>query len=273
MIVLKLAAVPAVVWLASLAGRRWGHRVSGLIGGFPLIAAPIVLYLAMGGASGEFIADTAWTTMAVAPAVGVHCLVYGWMSRLSMPRRLHWVVCLACAWTACIIAEVILSGWVIKGPAGAALALGLASLASWLMPRVRGPVSIPHIPAVEIVVRMAAALVIAALIMLGAEFFGPRASGILLGFPVTSSVLPAFTLYLYGSDATIRLLSGFTIGLIGFVTYFFAFASLVLPLGAGWSFAAGVVASVATVSVALTWQRTRPGARQFSTRHGKPDEH
>lgn len=257
MIVLKLAAVPAVVWLASLAGRRWGHRVSGLIGGFPLIAAPIVLYLAIGGASPEFVAETAWTTMAVAPAVGVHCLVYGWMSRLSLPRGAHWVVCLTCAWTACVITELILSNWVIKGPAGAALALGLASVAAALMPKVHGTVTIPRVPAFEIVVRMAAALAIAALIMLGAESFGTRASGILLGFPVTSSVLPVFTLYLYGADATIRLLSGFTIGLIGFVTYFFAFASLVLPLGAGPAFAAGVVASVGAVSGSLYWQRMR----------------
>lgn len=257
MIVLKLAAVPAVVWLASLAGRRWGHRVAGLIGGFPLIAGPIILYLALGSAPRDLVADTAWVTMAVAPAVGVHCLVYAWMSRLTMPRRVHWALCLLCAWTVCVITELVLSAWVIKGPAGAALALGLASLVAMLMPRVRVAVAVPRIPAFEIVVRMAAALLIAAVVMLGAEAFGPRISGALLAFPITASVLPAFTLYLYGADATIRLLSGFTVGLIGFVAYFYAFASLLLPVGAGWAFVMGVAASVVTVSLALSGQRMR----------------
>ena len=63
MIALKLAAVPAVVWLASLAGRRWGHRVAGLIGGFPLIAGPIVLYLALGEASRAFGAEKFFTVV------------------------------------------------------------------------------------------------------------------------------------------------------------------------------------------------------------------
>lgn len=45
MIAIKLVAILAVIWLASYAGRHWGHRISGLISNFPLIAAPIVLFL------------------------------------------------------------------------------------------------------------------------------------------------------------------------------------------------------------------------------------
>src|SRR5207237_568850 len=37
---LRLALVPAAVWLASLAARRWGHSVSGYLGGMPLIGGP-----------------------------------------------------------------------------------------------------------------------------------------------------------------------------------------------------------------------------------------
>ena len=93
--------------------------------------------------------------------------------------------------------------------------------------------------------------------MVGAENFGPRISGILLGFPITASVLPVFTLYLYGADATIRLLAGFATGLLGFVACFFAFASLIEPLGPWPAFVAGVLASVITVSLALAWQSIR----------------
>ncbi len=47
LLLLKLALVPFAVWLASLAARRWGHAVSGYLGGLPLIGGPITLYLAL----------------------------------------------------------------------------------------------------------------------------------------------------------------------------------------------------------------------------------
>ena len=131
MIAVKLIAVPVAIWLASYAGRRWGHRISGLISGFPLIAAPIVLFLSY-SAPRAFVADTAWFTLAAAPAIGVHCLVYAWMTRLPLPRRFHWLVCLIAAWIACVSVQWLLSAWLVKGALGAALALGQMLLAAAL---------------------------------------------------------------------------------------------------------------------------------------------
>ncbi len=256
MIFIKLLAVPIVIWLASWAGRRWGHRISGLISGFPLIAAPIVLFLSI-DAPRAFIADLSWVTMTVAPAIGVHCFVYAWLARLRLPRKIHWAVCLLCAWAACVSVEWFLSAAPLKGVAGAALALGEMLVLAALMPHARPNAQMPRIPAVEMAVRMGAALVIAAIVMLGAETFGPRVSGMLLAFPITASVLPVFTLYLYGADATIRLLSGFITGLTGFVAYFFAFASLVEAQGPATAFFAGVAASLLAVSLTLAWQTLR----------------
>jgi hypothetical protein len=258
MIAVKLIAVPVVIWLASYAGRRWGHRVSGLISGFPLIAAPIVLFLSF-SAPRDFVADTAWFTMAAAPAMGVHCLVYAWLARLQLPRKFHWAVCLLSAWVACVATQWLLSGWVIKSALGGAIALAALLLAACLMPGIRGIAGVPRIPVSEIVVRMMAALAIAATVMIGAEMFGPRVSGILLSFPITASVLPVFTLYLYGESATIKLLKGFLTGLLGFVPYFCVFALLVEPLGAWPAFIGGALASIASVSLALGWQSMRKG--------------
>ena len=260
MIAVKLAAIPAVVWLASWAGRRWGHRVSGLISGFPLISGPILLFVA-GDAPAVFVADAGWTTMAAAPSVGVHCVAYSWMARRTRRTAWQWALCLAVAWAACAGASTLLSGLVIRGPAGLALAIAEMLLIARLMPRVHAPVGIPGIPPSEIVVRMLAALAVAAAVLFGAEAFGPRVSGILLAFPITASVLPVFTLALYGADATIRLLSGFVTGLLGFVAYFFAFASLVESQGIAIAALAGVAASLTAVSCALLWQRLRPTAR------------
>ena len=252
MILLKLAAAPAVVWLASQAGRRWGHRVAGLIGGFPLIAAPIVLFIAI-DASADFGAELAWVTMAVAPGVAAHCFVYAWLARLGLP----WLACLAIAWAACVGIAWVLSGFVLRGLPGFALALGQGLVLAALMPKPRTPATLAPIPGAEILVRMASALALAAAIMFGAQTFGTRVSGVLLGFPITASVLPVFTLALHGPDAAIRLLSGFAVGLLGFTTYFFVFASLVVAVGPGTALAGGAAACIAAVSAVLQWQRWR----------------
>jgi hypothetical protein len=260
MLALKLAAIPAVVWLASWAGRRWGHRASGLISGFPVISGPLLLFVALDAPRG-FVADTAWTTMAVAPAVGLHCLVFAWLARRSPAGRWQWALCLAGAWLAYLASATLLSGRVIPGPVGAALAIGEMLLASALMPRPQGAIGIPRIPASEIVLRMLAALAIGLVVMLGAQTLGPRVSGVLLAFPITASVIPPITLALYGPEASIRLLAGFVTGLLGFVSFFVAFGALVVAAGPLLACLGGVAASLAAVSAVLALQSRRASAR------------
>ena len=44
---LKLVARPALILLASLAGRRWGETVGGWFVGLPLTSGPVVFFLAL----------------------------------------------------------------------------------------------------------------------------------------------------------------------------------------------------------------------------------
>lgn len=260
MLALKLAAIPAVVWLASWAGRRWGHRVSGLISGFPVISGPLLLFVALDAPRG-FVADTAWTTTAVAPAVSLHCLVFAWLARLLPQRRWQWAAALALAWVAYVGSATLLSARVIQGPVGAALAIGSMLLAWALMPRPRGAIGIPAIPASEMVLRMLAALAIGAVVLVGAQALGPRVSGVLLAFPITASVIPPITMALYGPEASIRLLAGFVTGLLGFVSFFVAFGAVVVAAGPLVACVAGVAASLAAVSAVLAWQSRAGSSR------------
>lgn len=260
MLALKLAAIPAVVWLASWAGRRWGHRVSGLISGLPVISGPLLLFVALDAPHG-FVADTAWTTMAVAPAVGLHCLVFAWLARVLPRRPWQWAAALALAWVAYFGSASALSAQVIQGAAGASLAIAEMLLAWALMPRPRDAIAIPRIPATETVLRMLAALTIGAIVIVGAQALGSRVSGVLLAFPITASVIPPITLVLYGPEAAIRLLAGFVTGLLGFVSFFVAFGALVLAAGPLLAGVAGAAASVAAVGVVLAWQSRRRSAR------------
>ena len=66
---LRLALVPAAVWLASLAARRWGHAASGYLGGLPLIGGPITFYLALDYGT-EFAARSAMVRSSRSRAAG-----------------------------------------------------------------------------------------------------------------------------------------------------------------------------------------------------------
>ena len=244
---LKLALVPLVVWLASIAGRRWGHAATGWISGLPLIAGPITVFLALDQGV-QFAADTAAATLQVTGAVALHCFVFAHAS-----RRFGWLASLLLGWASFVAGAAVLGAVPMPPLAGAGVTLVALGVMLAKLPAVKpasGPVAIPNS---ELVVRMAAALAIAAAVTLGANLLGPRLSGILLAFPITGSVLPAFALALHGSNATVRLLTGFLSGLFALATFFLVVATTLPALGVlvGFpvAFAAGLVAAAAVTRV------------------------
>ena len=133
-------------------------------------------------------------------------------------------------------------------------AAGLAA-AAWWLPHPREATPAPRIPAAELWLRLVAAFVLAAGILWSARAFGPTVSGILLSVPVTGSIMPPFTLALYGPDALARLTRGFVVGLTGFTAFFFVVAAGAVPLGAGTAFPAAVAAAIAALFVASRVRR------------------
>src|SRR5262245_28283481 len=242
---LKLALVPIVVWLASVAGRKWGHAATGWISGLPLIAGPISIFLAL--AQGlQFAADAAAATLQVTAAAALHCFVFAHAS-----RRFGWVLSLLLGWTAFlatapVLAAVPMPPLISAGITALALGVMLARLPA--AKPASGPVPIPG---AEMVVRVAAALAIAAAVTLGASLFGPRISGILLAFPITGSLLPAFALALHGSDATVRLLAGFLSGLFAFAAFQLVVAAALPALGVVVGFPTAFAAGLAAAGVVM----------------------
>jgi len=88
-------------------------------------------------------------------------------------------------------------------------------------------------------------------ILWSARVFGPVASGVLLSIPVTGSIMPPFTLAVYGPDALARLMRGFVLGLAGFATFFFVVATLLPSLGLAAGFATAFAAALAAVFAAV----------------------
>ncbi|MEP7261039.1 MAG: hypothetical protein ABI669_07570 [Usitatibacter sp.] len=238
---LRLALVPAAVWLASLAQRRWGHSVSGYLGGMPMIGGPITLFLALDLGS-AFAARSALFTLVAVMAQAAHLTTLA-----HIGQRRGWLAALVGGWTA--FAVVALGVSFLPVVPWQALLLAAAGLAAawWWMPSTTGEVPLPSIPPMELRLRLLAAFALAGLILWSAPVFGPVVSGILLSLPITGSIMPPFTLALYGPKALIRLTRGYVVGLSGFTAFFFVVAVALVPLGALTAFILSVVAAIASV--------------------------
>lgn len=249
----KLLVSPLLIGLASLAGKRWGTGLSGLLGGLPLVGAPVVLVLWLGdAATGAQAAAAApvgvWATMC-------YLLAFGWIS-----RGRHWARVLAASW--CIYLTVAallhfsgldhsrLMAWGILPLLLLAAARGL--------PEPTTPPRSAHLPRQELIARMAAALMLVLGLTTVATHIGAGFTGVLAGAPVAATVIPAFTLALAGRDALLRALRGFLTGLVGFAGFFLTL-SAALPDCGGWAWLLATL--VAIVAGAFALQVVRHTAR------------
>jgi hypothetical protein len=241
---LRLALVPAAVWLASLAARRWGHSVSGYLGGLPLIGGPITLYLAIDFGP-TFAARSAMFTLAAVLAQAAHLMAF-----THVARRGGWLVALLSGWTGFAIVAALVSQLALSPASALALAATGLVIAALGLPRPRGSAPLPAIPAMELRLRLVAAFALAALILWSAPIFGPVASGILMSMPITGSIMPPFTLAFHGADAVARLTRGFVVGLTGFSTFFLVVSLAVVPWGIVGAFTVAAFAAVAAALLA-----------------------
>ena len=81
---IKLIAAPLLLALATLAARRWGTVLGGILIGLPLISGPISVFLAIENGAG-FAVETARGALAGTVALAVFTCVYaavcpkGWL--------------------------------------------------------------------------------------------------------------------------------------------------------------------------------------------------
>jgi hypothetical protein len=216
----KLIASPLLIAGASLAGKRWGHNVAGLIGGLPLVGGPIVVVLWL--EQGEQLARS----VALAAPVGIwatitYLLTLGFVSAIA-----PWYFAIPIAWTCYFASELLLhaAGVAYSIVLGLAVIPGLWIAANHVLPKPRAHAAPAHLPKVELLARIAAAALIVWLLTESTHAIGAEYTGMLAAAPVAASVIPAFTLAISGRDATLLALRGFLTGLIGFAAFFFVLA-------------------------------------------------
>jgi hypothetical protein len=265
---IKLTGVGLVVVAASLLARRHGHRAGGLLAGLPLIAGPVTGLLLLTQPA-AWVQQLAVATLACVPGTVAHQLAFAWASK-------RWRVAgsLAAANLAFVAAGAGLvalspAPWVAGSLALATLLVGRNALPELDDTAARALAVAPARPGRDLLLRVAAAVGLAAVLLLGAERMPPAYGGWLLAMPITGNVLPAFALAGGGTAAAVAMLRGFLMGLGAFFGFF---ALLALGLAASHGPSAWITAPVAFGAAVLGaplvgWALARaPGVQTHSAR-------
>jgi len=259
LLVLKILLVPALVGSVSLAGRRWGPRVAGLLTSFPIVTGPALLFLAIEQGA-AFAAEAARGALAALVAVAAAGVAYAWAA-----LRLPWWASLPASWGAFTALTFVVYAW-HPGPV-AALVVALASFAAvpWLLPTVRPDAGPPGAAApaaarwvLDLPLRMVSAMALVLTVTELADRLGPELSGAFTPFPVALTVLLAFTHAREGAPAAIRFLRGFLTGMWSFAAFCFVAALAMVPLGR-WAGLLLACAAIVPVQGASFWWARRAG--------------
>src|SRR5215470_1964855 len=192
---LKVAVPPILVAAMSLAARRWGPTVGGLLMGLPWMTGPVLFFLGL-DKGGEF---------AVAASAGIElgvvCICAFMLAYAAVSLIAPWPFCLAAATLAFWIVGGIVQSEPIPLLPAAAAALAALVATYYLLPRPRTPGSPAPLPWWDIPARMLATFLLVAATMSSADRLGPQLSGLVSTYPVILVVVGCFTHHQWGVDA------------------------------------------------------------------------
>jgi hypothetical protein len=246
LLAVKVLLAPGFVVGASLAARRFGPRVGGLLGGLPVVAGPILLVYALAHGRG-FAAGAAAGTLLGLISLIAFTVVYG-----RLAGRVSWSASLLAGWLAFAAATALFS--TLSIPPGLALALAggaiLVGLAA--LPR-RGHAPRAHapLPAWDLPLRAGCALALVLTLTAVAGWLGPQLSGLLAPFPVIATVLAVFTHAQRGPEELLRLLRGLLSGFGAFALFCFTLAVSLPALDIAAAFLLASTAALAAQGVLL----------------------
>ncbi|HUA10966.1 MAG TPA: hypothetical protein VMA83_03095 [Solirubrobacteraceae bacterium] len=239
LLAVKVLLAPAFVVAASLAARRYGPRIGGLIAGLPVVAGPILLVYAL--QHGDAFAAHA----SVGALLGLVSLIAFVVVYARLAPSGFWGHCALAGWGAFAVATLIFSQ--LRFSAGVALAIaGVAFVVGLTLapkPASEPPPAGPA-PSWDLPLRALCALVLVLALTAAAGWLGPRWSGLLTPFPVIGTVLATFTHAQHGADVVRRMLRWLLAGYGAFALFCFTLAETLVPLGTAASFALALAIAV-----------------------------
>jgi hypothetical protein len=245
LLVVKLITVPVLVLAVSLASRKWGSSVGGLIIGLPLTSGPVLVFLALEQGT-AFSASAALGTLLGVIPLCLFCGVYSWTS-----FRSTWPVSLAASSFSyfALAAALAVAPVPLLAASGAVLLAVFLSLA--LMPRGGDQASSRELPSWEIPARMLAATTLVVAITEGAATMGARASGLVAPFPVYATIFAVFMHRFDGAETCAPFLRGVVKAALAASAFFFTFAFAVEPWGLATTAVAALTATLAAYGLIL----------------------
>lgn len=255
LLILKLILVPSLIAGVTLSGRRWGPAVAGWLSAFPVIAGPILLFMAVEQGAAFTAAAAVGTLSAV-----LANLAFG-VAYARVAARHAWPWSLAAGLMAYFMAVALLHHDAPSLPLTALLVALALLLAPRLYPTVEERAPSSSGPANDIWLRMLAGALLTALVTHFAARMGPGLSGMFAMFPVMGSVLTSFTHRHDGPGAAVKLLKGMVLGYYAFSIFCITLALTLSPYGLMPSFimAFGAALSVQVLS-RIALQRRQAGA-------------
>ncbi|HTA12823.1 MAG TPA: hypothetical protein VK765_05315 [Solirubrobacteraceae bacterium] len=255
LLLVKLTLAPSFVVGASLAARRFGSHVGGLVGGLPVVAGPILLVYALAHGR-NFAAGAAAGTLLGLVSLICFVVVYG-----RLAGQMSWSASMLAGWLAFGVATVVFN--VFTPPLGVALALVALALAAGFaaLPRPAWS-SREHTPPPgwDLPLRAACALALVVALTAVSGWLGPQLSGLLAPFPVITTVLATFTHAQRGTQELARLLRGLVSGFGAFALFCFSLDLALRRVDTLAAFAIATGLALLTQSLVLALLRARLAA-------------
>ncbi len=259
LLVLRLVSAPLVILLATMAQRRFGHAVSGLIVGLPLTSLPLLWLVALG--HGTPFAGSMSTALLTASCAQM-ALIWSY-ARLAR----HYSPVVAAAGSVTVFTVLALLTDALHPSAPLAAFLGVAScvlaLRAW-----------PEFDAAPVVdgryrvgLRVTLVTLFTVIVVSFAGWMGPQLAGLVAALPALSLVMAIVTHRELGGGATSHFLHSVTRGSVAYVVSMLAMTEL---LRAGQLALAVVVTLLVALAVQavlhLSDRVTGPLARRLASR-------
>jgi len=241
---LKLLITPALMLAISLAAKRWGTQIGGLLSGLPITSALVMLFLSLEQGAG-FASAAVPGALAGLAAVQATYLFY-----LLVTVRVS-------ALTGCIAALALYGATALLMSRLGSLALSviatllLVTLIIVVTSKQARTSAAPYVPVPRWVIpmRMLTATLLLLAITASAKWLGPVFSGLLAPIPVIAWPLAVFAHVQGGRHELSAIVRGNAIGAVGVVGFYLTLKNSILQWGAVPSIATAVVLAVVATFV------------------------
>ena len=261
LLALKLLLAPTLVVLSSLATRRWGPRLGGILVTIPIVAGPILLIICLEHGP-AFAAQAAAASTLANVALAVFALAL-----IMTVDRVPWWVAMMIAWALVVLTDLGLAA--VTVPAWLALLVAVLALHGVQYVLRRQPddlLTATRLPWWDLPARAMATAALVLTVTWSAEVAGPNLSGVLAPFPIALSVVCAFAAAQHGRTGVIGLLRGIVPGLDGFALFCFVLAVTLNRLPVWMAFTLATILSLAWALALIRWGERKGGGTGHAPR-------